>query len=39
MEDALKQVLLAETDKRPPSENRGPTREELLTRYKLQRKK
>ena len=36
--DALKQVLLAEPESRPRSENREPTREELSRRYRLERR-
>lgn len=36
--DALKQVLLAEPDDRPKSENREPSREELNARYQLERR-
>ena len=36
LEDALKQVLLAEPDERPKSENREPTRKELVRRYRLE---
>lgn len=39
IEDALEKVLLADTDKRPPSENRESTLDELQIRYKLQRRK
>ena len=38
LKDALRQVLLGETDERPRSENREPTREELDVRYRLERK-
>ena len=38
LEDALKQVLLAEPDERPKRENREPTRNELGRRYRLERR-
>ena len=38
LEDALKQVLLAEPDERPRSENRERTRKELGRRYRLERR-
>ena len=37
LKDALSQVLLAEPEARPPSENREPTRDELAARYRLER--
>ena len=38
LEDALKQVLLLPAESRPRSENREPTRDELATRYRLDRR-
>ena len=38
LEDALSQVLLAESVDRPRSENREPTRNELAARYRLERR-
>ena len=39
LEDALQQVLLAQTDDRPRSENREPTREEVKVRFRLERRR
>ena len=39
LKDALKQVLLTETDERPRRENREPTREERNVRYRLERQR
>lgn len=38
LEDALKQVLLAEPDERPKRENREQTRKELDRHYRLERR-
>ena len=39
LEDALRQVLLSQTDGRPRSGNREPAREEVEVRYRLERRR
>ena len=39
LKDTLRQVLLAQTDERPRSENREPTREEVEVRFRLERRR
>lgn len=37
--DALRQVLLTETEERPRSENREPTRDEVEVSFRLERRR